>query len=232
MGDRTMRRTRKKQLIVALAIIVAGAAGSFAFMLHKDRTYVPSPAYERATSGQAEVLVVYYSRTGNTEGAAREIARFFDADLVRIEASRYTRDFAGWRHSASDARSNATEVEISHPEVDPRRYKLVAIGSPVWLFRPAPPLWSFVQGHRFDGAHVVLFNTFNSRFKDDELAEFRQLVEERGATWLEHLYVRRGRIYWQKSPADVRDELRQLLLEHRPTFDTLLKAPKAAASTH
>ena len=43
------------------------------------------------------------------------------------------------------------------------RHKLVALGSPVWLFRPAPPLWAFVASHRFDGSQVLLFNTFNSR---------------------------------------------------------------------
>ncbi len=225
-----MRTSRKKKLWLALFIVALGGAGWFAFMLHKDTTYVHSPPYDQSRGEPADVLVVYYSRSGNTEGAAREIARFFDADLIRIEAPRYTRDFVGWRHAADDARQDVTKVEINHPPIDPRGYKLVVLGSPVWLFRPAPPLWAFVEKHRFDGAHVVLFNTFNSRFKDDEMATFRRLVEERGASWLDHLYVRRGRISWQKSPAEVHSELQQLLIQHQPAFQAVLQTPRPRPS--
>ncbi len=208
-----------KWAALAVLILTAVGAGSFGFMLYKDTHYIHSEPYERSGGGKADVLVVYYSRSGNTEGAARAVARFFDADLLRIESPRYTLDYQGWRDSADDAADKVTTTDISYPPVDPSQYDIVALGSPIWLFRPAPPLWTFVEENRFDGASVLLFNTFNSRFVDEEIATFQALVEQQGGAWLDHVYVRRGRIISQKAPQEVHDELGEQLRQRVERFD-------------
>ena len=71
--------------------IVAG----FVLVIVKDRTYFHSPPYKKQSSKSSEVLVIYYSRSGNTEAMAREIARKFDSDIIKIEAEKYSLDFQG-----------------------------------------------------------------------------------------------------------------------------------------
>ena len=68
---------------------------SNALVLIKDRTYFHSPPYAPVRDTPSDVLVVYYSRSGNTEAMAREIARKLKADIVRIESMKYSLDFRG-----------------------------------------------------------------------------------------------------------------------------------------
>ncbi len=194
-------------LLILAALMVVWAV---ALTYWKDVTYRHSQPYTREAEGPADVLVVYFSRSGHTENMAREIARTFQADIRHLEAQAYSLDLRGWKNAARDAQYH-TESPISPATIDMTPYRLIFIGSPIWLFRPAPPLWTFVRNTDFQGKPVVLFNTFNSRFKPDYLAEFQALIEASHGRYLDHIYVRRGRIYWQKSSQAVLRETRELL---------------------
>ena len=82
---------------------------------------------------------------------------------------------------------------------------MVYLGSPIWLYSPAPPVWQFVERNRFDGKRVVLFNTFNSRFGPDYIATLRQKVLQRGARSFEHQFIQRSRTGGQFSPQEMLD---------------------------
>lgn len=60
-----------------------------------------------------------------------------------------------------------------------------------------------VERNRFDGKRVVLFNTFNSQFKAEDIEIFKAKVIERGARSFEHRFVRRGRMTQQISPSEM-----------------------------
>jgi flavodoxin len=203
-----------RRRIIAAAIIAAVivAVASFVLVHIKDVTYFHSPPYDQSISESSDVLVVYYSRSGNTEAMAREIARKYGADIIRIDAPDYSLDFNGWRNANRDA-GDRVFANISPEVVDMSAYRLVFLGSPIWWFRPAPPLWTFVEKNDLSGKHVVLFNTFNSRFKAEEIGEFEQKVMEKGGLFIDHVYVRRGRVYNQKSGEKLIDEAQRLVDE-------------------
>jgi len=90
------------------------------------------------------------------------------------------------------------------------KYQLVFIGSPIWWYRPAPPLWTFVAKNDFTEKKVVLFNTFNSKFKSEEIELFRKEIEKKGGRLIDHIFVRRGRIYYQKSGEQLIEESREI----------------------
>jgi flavodoxin len=104
-----------------------------------------------------------------------------------------------------------TTTPIEHDPVDLSRYDLVILCSPTWWFRPAPPLWSFVENHDFAGRPVFLIMTGNSRLTEERTGKFGALIEEKNGTFLGKLFVRRGRVYWQKSPDAVHEEVREAL---------------------
>ena len=140
--------TRKFILLLALAMAAVGIA-AFALMAVKDRTYVASEAYAPVGEPNRAVAVVYYSRSGHSEAVAREVARTFNAPIARISAD-YPLDFSGQGKAVSDA--NAGElprIEVGPIDLDPvRRLFLV---SPTWMFRPATPLWAYVEQANLDG---------------------------------------------------------------------------------
>jgi len=90
-----MKSQKRNLLISTVAFIVIAAIASFVLIQVKDRTYFYSLPYTPRQNKSTDVLVVYYSRSGNTEAMAREIARKFDADILQIEAERYSLDYRG-----------------------------------------------------------------------------------------------------------------------------------------
>ena len=192
-----------------LAIAVTAAAlgiVAFAVMVAKDRTYVPSVPFSPKDPPSRQTAVVYYSRSGHSEAVAREIARTFNAPIARIDAD-YPRDFSGQGKALSDARAEAhPPIRVDSIDLAPvRRLFLV---SPTWLFRPAPPLWAYVEQADLSGKDVVLVMTGNSRYKQGEVDAFAKRIEAHGGRLVRHLFLRRGRIFWQKSREDLLKEVR------------------------
>ena len=194
----------------ALTLVVAVWAAS-AQSASAQKT--PSPRAKR-------VLVVTYSKTGTTLAMAAEIIRRFDADSRVIRAPSYD---SGKRSASSDAWDERRRVPIVPKTIDMSRYDLIFLGSPIWWYRPAVPLWAFVENNSFNGKKVVLFNSFNSRFKDKHITQFKKLVRKKGGVVVEHLYVRRGRWYWQKSRKEVLKELNASLDKKKAKLKRLIK---------
>ena len=89
-----------------------------------------------------------------------KIARRLHADILRIETKSYGLDFKGWLQANGDSRSEKKQVDISPTVVDLQRYRLIFLGSPIWWYRPSPPLWTFVEKNDFSGKDVVLWEHY------------------------------------------------------------------------
>lgn len=163
--------------------------------------------YASTTATASRTAVVYFSRSGNTALAARHIAMRLDAQLFPLEAPAYQLGLGGLTNALKDANALKDEPEalpeITLRTIDLKPFDTVWLGSPVWLYSPAPPIWAFVENNRFDGKHVVLFNTFNSHFGDDHIARLKAKVMARGAKSFEHRNVLRGRMARQLSPDEM-----------------------------
>ena len=199
---------KKRLLLCAMPAAVLGIGGGVALtvMAVKDRTYVPSAPYAPQREPNREVAVVYYSRSGHSEAAAREIARTFNAPIARIDAD-YLRDFSGQWKAVSDARAHVLPAIRVEP-IDVNAARRVFLVSPTWMFRPATPLWAYVEQAGLTAKEVVLVTTGNSRFKQVEIDAFAKRVEARGGRLIRHVFLRRGRIYWQKSREELLKEVR------------------------
>jgi flavodoxin len=179
-------------------------------MVVKDRTYVPSARYGPRGEPNRDVAVVYYSRSGHSEAVAREIARAFNASIPRIHAD-YPREFGGQSKAVKDA-SAETLPAIRVEPIDLAPARRVYLVSPTWMFRPATPLWAYVEQADLTDKAVVLVMTGNSRYEQEEMGAFAERVQARGGRLVRHVFLRRGRIFWQKSREtlvrEVREDLR------------------------
>ncbi|MES0489379.1 MAG: flavodoxin [Leptospirales bacterium] len=202
--------------IILLAILCGGAI--FWLMRYKDTNYFKSQTYKRTSTKPTRVLVIYFTRSGNTEVFANEIARAMDADIIRLEAPQYSLDLSGQQKAGDDAwDENITEVIPK--KIDMSKYTLVFLGSPIWWYNPAVPLRSFVYTNNFKGNNVVLFNTFNSRFKQEKIDTFAKEIENRGGKFIDHVWVKRGRIVWQKSRNAMRAEFATIIKKNKPAWE-------------
>jgi hypothetical protein len=169
----------------------------------RDKAPYVSPTTPRADG----VAVVYFSRSGNTALAARHVARRLEAQLYALNAPTYRLGMLGLVNATKDANARrkkpALEIGISPRIIDLTPFDTVYLGSPVWLYSPAPPIWTFVEHNRFDGMSVVLFNTHNSHIGDDHIVAMKAKVLAHGAKSFEHRHVVRGRMMQQMSPEEM-----------------------------
>ncbi|RZJ42985.1 MAG: flavodoxin/nitric oxide synthase [Brevundimonas sp.] len=200
-----MNKQRRVFILGAATALAGAGVGSFTTMAVKDRTYVPSDPYEPVGTPSREMAVVYYSRSGHSEAVAREVARTFNAPIARITAD-YELGFLGQGKAVSDANAGALP-RIDVEPIDLRPARRVFLVSPTWMFRPATPLWAYVEQTDLSDKEIVLVTTGNSRFKQVEIDAFAKRVGAHGGRLVHHAFLRRGRIYWQVSREDLLDRL-------------------------
>lgn len=199
--------------------IVVIIVASLFYFYRTQTVWIESEQYQRDSKEPAKTLVVVYSRTGNTMGAAKEVAKYFDADLIKIEAPLYSRDWKGQQRAAKDADEEVTSTPIEHTPVDVNQYDLIFLCSPTWWYRPAVPMFSFVENHDFAGKPVFLIMTGNSRKTDEKTGMFEKLVKEKNGNLLDVLFIQRGRIYWQKTPKQVNNEVLEALKDRKELWE-------------
>ena len=105
-----------------------------------------------------KILVVFYSRTGFTRRVAEQIAKRLQCDLCELREKRRREGALGYLRSIFEALTRR-EPELQEPGVDPSRYALVILGTPVWAGRVCSPMRAFLTRHRLGGAEVAVFCT-------------------------------------------------------------------------
>jgi flavodoxin len=105
-----------------------------------------------------KALVVHYSRTGNTEKVAREIAEALGADTETIIDQKNRKGPIGWLSAGKDS-TRKIPAQIEEPKKDPSAYDLVVIGTPVWAWTVSAPVRAYLN--RFSGkfTQVAFFLT-------------------------------------------------------------------------
>jgi flavodoxin len=79
-----------------------------------------------------KILVVYYSRTGNTEKIGNEIAKILKADTEQIIDKKDRSGSIGWVVAGKDGMGKKL-TKIETVKKDPAKYDLVIVGTPVWV---------------------------------------------------------------------------------------------------
>lgn len=145
----------------------------------------------------ANVLVVYFSATGNTGQVAEHIAAATGGDLFEIvPAEPYTSADLDWNDENSrvvyeyenpDARDTALTAYTPDNWAD---YDVVYIGYPIWWGIAAWPADSFVAANDFTGKTVIPFCTSSS----SGLGQSGELLADLAGTgdWLEGQRFRSG----------------------------------------
>lgn len=222
MNASTSKKSRKFAL---MGIVVALALAGLAFVGCAGQQQSSLPAASSASSSesssapaspapiaQGNVLVAYFSASGNTERVAQQIASDLDADtFVITPAEPYTSEDLNWNQEGSRVNiehENESARDIELTQVTPDGwdgYDTVFIGYPIWWGIAAWPVDGFVSGNNFDGKTVITFCTSTS----SSLGQSADLLEQmaNGGTWLEGM-----RFSGSASAADVSEWVNSLAL--------------------
>jgi flavodoxin len=136
------------------------------------------PAQKKHQSaGSKKVLVVFYSRTGNTRKVAEALASHIKADSEEIFDTKDRSGIAGYLHGGRDAVKKELTV-IKDITKKPGKYDLVIIGTPVWAGRMAPAIRTYICGHKKDFNEVAFFCTLGGSGAQKTFSEMALVTEK------------------------------------------------------
>jgi len=125
------------------------------------------------------VLVLYYSRTGNTRRVAEALVealrqRKCNPTLEEIAERKDRGGLLGWFSAAADAALNK-QAEIKEVKSDVTDFDVVVVGTPVWAFTATPAVTAFLRCYGDKIKKAAFFCTLNSKGAKRALAKMRNV---------------------------------------------------------
>jgi len=136
----------------------------------------PVSAASKTISAQSNsrILVVYFSRSGNTRVIAGVIHRRLKTDLFEIEPARpYPEDYFQTVEQAKNERTRGIKPPLKNYITDISGYQTVYLGFPVWGTSMPPVVQTFLSRHDLAGKLLIPFIThggYGTGNSDDILA--------------------------------------------------------------
>lgn len=169
-----------------------------------------TPAQPEVPEDPGDILVVYFSATGNTGGVAGYIAQATAGDLFElVPVNAYTSADLNWNDDNSRVVQEHENEELRNTELvsaTPENwdeYDTVFLGYPIWWGIAAWPVNRFVEANDFTGKTVIPFCTSSSSGMGQSGSLLADMAGE--GTWLAGHRFRSS-----ASESDVRDWLETL----------------------
>jgi len=105
-------------------------------------------------------LIVYFSRTENTQVVAEIIQGLVGGTLMQIETKHpYPKDYKATVDQVAKENESGFQPELKTTVSNLDEYSTVYIGFPTWGMQLPPPVKSFLHQHDLTGKTVIPFNT-------------------------------------------------------------------------
>ena len=172
------------------------------------------------------ILVVYYSRTGNSEIFAQALSSHLATDHLKITDRKDRSGAWGFIRSALDSTfGTAADIEPLQPDLSP--YTVIVLVSPIWNWKLCTPIRTFINENDLQGKKVLVVTTANidvkkydkygadapwiKRFLRDYLRksrdEMRGMVARSGADVIGHYHIATQ----DKSMADLQQDAADMM---------------------
>lgn len=141
----------RRILCLLTGMILLGSAPLFAADAVQGQT-VKTPAITK------KVLIVYYSRTGNTKRIAEDVARGLNADIEQLIDKKDRSGASGYMSGGKDATLGKL-TELEPVKYDPASYDLVVLGTPVWSWTMTPAIRTYITEHKAALKEIACFTS-------------------------------------------------------------------------
>ncbi len=122
---------------------------------------VPAGAVQnQQETNTPQILIAYYSYSGNTKEVAEAIQKQTGGDLFEIKAEgTYPGSYREMTRQVQQELRDGFRPRLTATVDDISRYDIIFIGSPVWWGTITPQVSSFMESHDLAGKTVVPFIT-------------------------------------------------------------------------
>lgn len=109
-------------------------------------------------------LVAYFSASGTTAGAAKNLAQAAGADLYEIKPETpYTRADLNWQdknsRSSVEMNDKSKRPALANKDANIAAYDTILLGFPIWWYIAPTIINSFLESYDFTGKTIILFAT-------------------------------------------------------------------------
>ena len=135
----------------------------------------PSP--NTTMDGDSKALIVYLSRTKNTEALAKMVQEKVGGELVALELQRpYPKNYQAIVSQVDQENEDGYLPPLKTQITDIGQYDIIFVGYPTWDMQLPPPIKSFLNQYKVDlnGKIIVPFNNNAGYGMGQSLAQFSQ----------------------------------------------------------
>lgn len=178
-------------LVLALSACAAGNAPAQSAAPATTAPAIAAPTVEATPSPQPEeiatptptpdapaqgnVLVAYFSHTGNTEAVAEQIAERTGGTLAQIQRAE---EYADLQQEAEEEILQGVRPEITVSVDNVEEYDTIFVGYSIWWDEAPAMIATFLESYDFSGKTIVPFCTSASDSIDNSLHIFSELCPE------------------------------------------------------
>lgn len=126
-----------------------------------------------------KILVVYYSRTGNTKEIANQIHSIAGGDIFEIQTvNDYPEDYSETTKQAKREITEDYKPALKNKIANIEDYNIIFVGSPCWWSTIAPPVRTFLSEYDFSDKTIVPFMTHGGSGLGRSVSEIRKLLPD------------------------------------------------------
>lgn len=158
-------KNKKKTIIISavIGVLIIFAVSVLVSRLGSTHQGIDNEP-ESEVTGESNVLVAYFSWSGNGQQMARWISEETGGDLFRIiPAESYGEDYNACADRAKEELDNEIRPELSsHIDADiMAQYDVIYVGFPVWWYDLPMPVWTFLEEYDLSGKTIIPFFSHN-----------------------------------------------------------------------
>ena len=127
------------------------------------------------TQTRDQILIAYYSYTGNTEAAAQQIADLTDGTLAEIQR---VNAYENLRTEAEAEIQNGDRPEITVSTDNVEEYDTIFVGYPIWWDEAPAMIATFLESYDLSDKTIIPFCTSSSDPIDNSLHIFHELCPD------------------------------------------------------
>ncbi len=127
-------------------------------------------------------LVVYFSYTNHTKMIAEKIKESLDCDILEIKTVvPYSNDYQTVVDDEHNSEASNHLPEIENINMDLSKYDEIIVGTPVWWYRPAPAIRTFLTQNDLSNKTIIPFAT-NAGWLGRTFTEIKKLCPNSNVT--------------------------------------------------
>ncbi len=136
--------------IILMAMFISGAMGAQTHLREGAKT--------------SDILIAYFSYSGNTRRLAEQIRLFTGGDLFEIQTVKaYPKEYEPCTEVAKKEKEENARPLLKTKVDNMDRYKVVFVGCPSWWHTAPMAVLSFLESYDFSGKTIIPFLTHESR---------------------------------------------------------------------